>query len=52
MNSSTSVDQSPDYALVIADEIEAHLVREIHMLRKVYVHYHPLRRSEKRKDPE
>jgi len=35
----------------IADAIEAHLVREIHMLRKVYVHYHPLRRSEKQKDP-
>jgi cation diffusion facilitator family transporter len=29
----------------IADEIEEHLVREIHMLRKVYVHYHPLRRA-------
>ncbi|MBN2201675.1 cation transporter [bacterium] len=35
----------------IADEIEAHLVSEIHMLRKVYVHYHPLRRSEKQRDP-
>ncbi len=36
----------------IADEIETHLVREIHMLRKVYVHYHPLRRTGMRKDPE
>jgi cation diffusion facilitator family transporter len=34
----------------IADEIEEHLVREIHMLRKVYVHYHPQRRAFREKD--
>lgn len=35
----------------IADEIETHLVREIHMLRKVYVHYHPLRRRLETRKP-